>query len=270
MQVSASPVPEMSGDVSWALEGPSPPYINGWERFVSPFSAIIPTPLFCKLPECYLPFQIFRWTQPVRAKAVQPHTFPTEQGKRHQKGTTKVKERANTHQTPPAPVSTTSPPCSSPDQAAAQSRLSAGFAFLGKHQAPLIQASSSPAKNNPLSCCLIYTSPWMRGVFYLVDIQGERERGCVCSLPLMFPVRFGPLCLQVCLFHYFSKPADFLMELLIFFLADPPGEARQRTNEVHSELQPEAALLLPGPRGIEGFHCTGQISPFSSLQVLDT
>lgn len=60
------------------------------------------------------------------------------------------------------------------------------------------------------------------------------------------------------------------MELLIFFLADPPGEARQRTNEVHSELQPEAALLLPGPRGIEGFHCTGQISPFSSLQVLDT
>lgn len=86
----------------------------------------------------------------------------------------------------------------------------------------------------------------------------------MCSLPLMFPVRFGLFYLQVCLFHCFSKPADFLMELLIFFLAAaPPGEARQRTNRVHSELQPGAALLLLGPRGIEGFHCTGQVSSFS-------
>lgn len=170
MQVSTSPVPEMSGDVSWALKGPSPPYINGWERFVSPFSAIIPTLLFCKLPECYFPPAAFHssfsaglnWLE---QKQFSPTHFPQNRGKRHQKGTTKVKERANTHQTPPAPVSTAGPPCSSPDQAAAQSRLSAGFAFLGKHQAPLIQASSSPAKNNPLSCCLIYTSPWTRSVF---------------------------------------------------------------------------------------------------------
>lgn len=61
------------------------------------------------------------------------------------------------------------------------------------------------------------------------------------------------------------------MELLIFFLAAaPPGEARQCTSRVHSSPQPGAALLLLGLRGIEGFHCTGQISSFASLQVLDT
>lgn len=104
----------------------------------------------------------------------------------------------------------------------------------------------------------------MEAVFLVGELPRQRQRGCVCSLPLMFPVRFGLFYLQVCLFHYFSKPADFLMELLIFFLAAaPPGEARQRTNGVHCELRPGAALLLLGPRGIEGFHCTGQVSSFS-------
>lgn len=97
-----------------------------------------------------------------------------------------------------------------------------------------MQASSSPAKNNPPSCCLMSPSPW-RQCFLPGRSTGRGSEGCVCSLPLMFPVRFGLFYLQVCLSHYFSKPADFLMELLIFFLAAaPPGEARPCTNGVHS------------------------------------
>lgn len=64
------------------------------------------------------------------------------------------------------------------------------------------------------------------------------------------------------------------MELLIFFLAaaTPPGEARQCTNRVHSMLPAWSCSAPPGTAGgIEGFHCTGQVSfPSPSLQVLGT
>lgn len=72
----------------------------------------------------------------VRAKAAQPHTIPTETGIRKLR-------RGNKNQTegyqPPQTTSCLDFHSRSPlpDQAAAQGRLSPGFAFLGKHGAPV-------------------------------------------------------------------------------------------------------------------------------------
>lgn len=87
--------------------------------------------------------------QVVRAKAIQSQRNRGKEAKKEQQ---KSKRGITTPLTPILPQFLLQVP--------PQTRLSKGFAFLGKHQAPLIQATSSPAKNNPPSCCLIYTLPW--------------------------------------------------------------------------------------------------------------
>lgn len=141
MQVSTSPVPEMSGDVSWALEGPSPPYINGWERFVSPFSAIIPTPLFCKLPECYLPPAGFHSSfsaglNRLEQKQFSPTHFPQNREKDTKKGQQKSKRGLTPTKPHPAPVSTAGPPLLLPRPGSSTEQAQRRFCLSRKAPSP--------------------------------------------------------------------------------------------------------------------------------------
>lgn len=71
----------------------------------------------------------------LRPKAGQPHTIPTETGNRKPRRAIKTKQRATNHPKPhPASIFTPAPPQA---PAAAQGRLSPGFAFLGNHGAPV-------------------------------------------------------------------------------------------------------------------------------------
>lgn len=93
----------------------------------------------------YFPLVSTSVFQLVRAKTVRPHSSHRNREREAKKGQQKSKRGLTTTPNPILPQFL----LQVPPQAAAQSGLSTGFAFLGKNQAPLIQASSSPAKNNP-------------------------------------------------------------------------------------------------------------------------
>lgn len=95
----------------------------------------------------------------VKPKADQPHTIPTETGIRKPRRAIKPNKGLPTtpnHILPRFSLQVPPPsPSSSPGQA--QPR----FCLSRKPRSPcFMQATSSPAKNNPPSCCLMSPSPW--------------------------------------------------------------------------------------------------------------